>query len=309
MSNEVTTPAAEAITLSDKVTAPQLGGQAVAAPATDPAVTGMSRKEMEEALPSNAVDVLEAFATARTEFANQIEEGKPLGGDALWECTKLVKDHFDTMLVAEAAAYNSAEERHATSLAMGYQNALDWLSNREELLKQLVKRGLTPVNDDFGLLRQIAKLQLGFYKATKTATVWTVTSRRDERQGSFYCIFYRNPEKFAVETLRKTILTHKGKSGGILEAAKPKKGEISKEEHDHNYQMARKAAPLAKAHAPHAKWGDEGTYVLVLARVESHGLDIVEQIAGQNTLTKKLADAYTAKAALTVPSEPASEAE
>lgn len=311
MQNEVTTAetdAIDAITLSDKVVAPELGGQADAAPSTNSAIAGMSRKEMEEGLPPKEADPLEVFGAARTEFAKQIEEGKPLGGEALWECSKLVRDHFDTMLMAEAAAYNSAEERQAISLTMGYQNALDWLSNKDELLEHLVKLKMTPAKDDFGLLRQIAKLQLGYWKATKTDAVWTVTSRRDERQANFYCIFYRDPERFAVETLRKTILTHKGKSGGILEAAKSKKVEISKEEREDNYQMARKAAPLAEVRAPHEKWGNEGDYVLVLARVESHGLDIVEQVAGQNALTKRLADAYTAKAALTVPSEPAAEA-
>lgn len=227
----------------------------------------------------------------------------PVEGDieGLTARTDLVREQFDADMREERLAQDSAEERQASLLAMGYNNALDWLANRSYLYDAVTKIGLKPAADDAGLLGQIAKLQIGRYTNGK----WYIPSRRDERLARFYRIFHGNPEKFPPQDLKRVILDFPKRSGGILDSVKAKKEKASKEELAANRKLAAKVAPVAKvtdlaADATKAKLGQ---YRLALVRIAPHGLDICQIIEGQDSLTERLADEWAAEAALTVPSD------
>lgn len=218
--------------------------------------------------------------------------------------TQLVRDQFDANMVEERHAADSAEERNATLMALGYGNALDWLANKDALYKALAKIGLKPAPDEAGLLSQIAKLQIGRPVENKAgASVWSVPSRRDERLGRFYRIFFGQPEKFPRDSLREVILAYPKRSGGILSDAKPDKVTVTREEKAFNRKLAKKAQPVARLNKPSIMPGKLGSYRLALVRVEPHGLDICQFIEGEDALTERLTDKWAAEAALTVSSD------
>lgn len=218
--------------------------------------------------------------------------------------TKAVRDQFRDNLRDEAEAANSAEERHAALLALGYSNALAWLQNKDALYTALGKINLTPESEDRKLLAQIARLQLGHWKENAAGnSVWSVQGRRNERQARFYQIFFDGNWK--VDGLRTKILQYKGRTGGILQDAKTPKVTISAEERADNYKLASKAAPLGRVETQGLDWGKAGEYVLVLARVQPHGLDVLQKLDGVDALTERTADSWAAKTALTIPSDAA----
>lgn len=227
----------------------------------------------------------------------------PVEGDieGLEARTEIVREQFDANMAEDRLAEDSFEERQSALLSMGYNNALDWLANRPHLYASLAKIGVTPAADDAGLLGQIAKLQIGRHVNDK----WYIPSRRDERLGRFYRIFHANPEKFPRDDLRNVILTHKGRSGGILDSVTVKKKKVSKEELAKNLKLAAKATPVVKVTdvPPAATKAKLGQYRLALVRVAPHGLDICQIIEGQDSLTQRLTDEWAAEAAMTVPSE------
>lgn len=233
----------------------------------------------------------------------------PVEGDieGLTARTDLVRDQFDANLAEERLANDSAEERQATLLEQGYKNALEWLANRAYLYTRLVKIGVKPASDEVGLLGQIAKLQIG----RRVNDKWSIPSRRDERLGRFYRVFYADPVKFPPENLKNVILDHKGRSGGILDSVKVKKTKVSKEELAKNLKLAAKAAPVAKVVKTDLTEGPiklkkslkQGDYRLALVRVAPDGLDICQIIEDEETLTQRLADKWAAEAAMSVPSD------
>lgn len=160
----------------------------------------------------------------------------PVEGDieGLEARTVIVREQFDANMAEDRLAEDSFEERQSALLSMGYNNALDWLANRPHLYASLAKIGVTPAVDDAGLLGQIAKLQIGRHVNDK----WYIPSRRDERLGRFYRIFHANPEKFPRDNLRKVILNHPKRSGGILDSVKANKKKVSKEELAKNLKLA-----------------------------------------------------------------------
>lgn len=229
----------------------------------------------------------------------------PVEGDeeGLEARTLLVRDQFEAGMVQESEAYSTAEDNQAFLLSMGYRNAQDWLANKKLLFVRLVKIGLKPATDDVGLLSQIAKLQIGRWSHDKQGNqVWKVPSRRDERLGKFYRIFFNDPVQFPVETLRDVILNYPKRSGGILNSLKPKKVTISKQEKADN-RTAAQAVKKASVKLPDVNLGKLGTYKLVLARVTGEGFDLCTVIEGEDALTERLADKWAADAAMTVSSE------
>ncbi|KQO13417.1 hypothetical protein ASF09_04040 [Sphingomonas sp. Leaf242] len=231
----------------------------------------------------------------------------PVEGDieGLEARTLLVRQQFDANMVAETEAYNSAEDNQAFFLSMGYDNALDWLANKAVLYPRLAKIGVAkPAQTDAELLGQIAKLQLGRWVGEK----FVIPSRRDERLGRFYRIFFADPVKFPRATLHNVILAYPKRSGGILADAKPGKVTVSKEEKVANRKLARGVAiaslPLEDAPSD-INWGKVGEYRLLLVRVEPGALDICDIIKGQDALTERWTDQWTAAAALSVPSSAA----
>jgi len=217
--------------------------------------------------------------------------------------TAEVRLKFEAILVAEGEAYDTAERNNAALLSLGYKNALKWLNNRSLLTKQLVKLGMVPAKDDAGLLGQIAKLQLGGWQERKDkGQVWVVRSRRDERVGRFYRIFFAQPEKFPAERLEDVILAYPKRSGGILADASPKKKAPSKAEVQKNRELAAKAQPLETVSTT-TRVGKVGEYQLVLVRQGAGGLDICEVIQDEPNLTERLVNRYAAEVAMTVPSD------
>lgn len=216
---------------------------------------------------------------------------------------KTVHDKFNANLVDEAIAYQEEEKRHAELLALGYSNALEWLTNLPHLFTKLVALGMTPAGDDRALLGQIAKMQLARYVKNKAGDpVLSVPSRRDERLGRFYRIFWDDKAKFVAADLERTILDHKGKSSGILAAAKLKPFTVSKQERADNYTDALKA-PVVATVKTQAKIGKWGTYRLALVRIVASGFDVLELVEGQDTLVERVADKWAAATAATVSSE------
>lgn len=233
----------------------------------------------------------------------------PVEGDieGLTARTVLVRQQFDADMREERLAQDSAEERQASLLAMGYSNALDWLANRSYLYDAVTKIGLKPAADDAGLLGQIAKLQIGRYINGK----WSIPSRRDERLARFYRIFHGNPEKFPPQDLKRVILDFPKRSGGILDSVKANKEKASKEELAENRKLAAKIPPIVKVVKADLTAGpiklkkrlNKGDYALALVRVAADGLDICQIIEGQDSLTERLTNEWAAEAALTVPSD------
>jgi hypothetical protein len=217
--------------------------------------------------------------------------------------TAEVRMKFEAILIAEGEAQETAEQNNASLLAIGFRNALEWLDNRKLLIERLVKVGMAPANDNTGLLGQIAKLQLGSWQERKDkGQVWVVRSRRDERVGRFYRIFFAQPEKFPVERLEEVILNYPKRSGGILADASPKKKAPSKAEIQKNRELAAKAQPLETVRS-NTRVGKIGEYQLVLVRQTSGGFDICEIIDNEPNLTERLANRYAAEVAMTVPSD------
>lgn len=215
-----------------------------------------------------------------------------------------VREQFRQNLADEADAYNSAEERHAALLSLGYSNALAWLQNKPLLYKNLGKINLKPESEDRNLLAQIARLQLGDWKQNKDGNaVWSVPGRRNERQARFYGIFF--DQKWNVDGLRQTILAYKGRTGAILEDAKAKPVKVSKEEIADNHKLAATVQPRAKVETNSQEWGKAGDYVLVLAKVTPRGLDLLEKLEKADALTERTANAWAAKKAQHVPSDAA----
>lgn len=253
-------------------------------------------------------------AAADTTIANievathETEENRriPVEGDieGLEARTKIVREEFDASLVEEGLAADRAEERNARLMHFGYNNALDWLANKEHLYRCLTNAGIMPrATDTASLLGAIAKYQLGQKVVLKDGTqVWRVQSRRDERLGRFYRIFNNRPSEFPRETLEKVILAFPKRSGGILASATPKKVSVGKTEKAENRKLAKLAAPLAKVELSSPDLAKQDEYQLVLARVRHYGVDICEVVTGQDALVQTLTDKWAAKAALTVAS-------
>lgn len=216
---------------------------------------------------------------------------------------------FDQDMIENAADDERAEQRQAELISKGFENALDLLANKNVLRPLLVNIGLTVAKDDFGLMGQIAQLQLGRWRTLKSgATAWFVPSRRHDRLGRFYRIFLSDREKWALEGLREAITSHKGKSTGILDAAKVKKPTISKKEKADNRVAASSAKPMATAKLPGVKLGKQGEYQLILARVTGAGIEVCEVVQGRDTLRDQIVDEWAARAALTVDTDEVEEA-
>lgn len=233
----------------------------------------------------------------------------PVEGDieGLEARTKIVREEFDANLAEEGLAADRAEERNARLMHFGYNNALDWLANKEHLYRCLTKAGIMPRSTDTAsLLGAIAKYQLGQKATLKDGSqVWRVQSRRDERLGRFYRIFNSRPSEFPRETLEKVILAFPKRSGGILASATPKKVSAGKKEKAENRKLAKLVAPLAKVELSSPDLAKPDEYQLVLARVRNYGVDICEVVTGQDALVQTLTDKWAAKAALTVSSSEA----
>ncbi len=256
----------------------------------------------------SAVSSDESF-TPLTDTALAVAEPTSVGEDApiveggiagLEARTLLVRDQFDANMVDETSAYNSAEDSQANLLAMGNENAHEWLANKPLLYKRLAGIGVSTSGlSDIDLLGQIAKLQLGRWVGDK----FVLPARRHERLGRFYRIFYGDPVKFPRATLRDVILKYPKRSGGILADASPKKVTISKKEKNENLKLAKKAEPVAKLAVPSVDFGKSGQFRLALVRVTGSGLDICTIIDGEDALTTRLTDKWAAETALTVASD------
>ncbi|SEM40097.1 hypothetical protein SAMN05192583_0055 [Sphingomonas gellani] len=256
---------------------------------------------IDAAIANNAADLTIAPAV---EAPASMEDGNIYTQEMLEAGLLLVRDQFRQNLVDEADAYNSAEERHAALLSLGYSNALAWLQNKPLLYDNLTKIGLKPESEDRKLLAQIARLQLGNWKEKEEGkAVWSVPGRRNERQGRFYGIFF--DQKWNVDGMRQAILNYPGRTGGILEDAKPKAVQVSKEEIAENHTLAATIAPLTRVEANSQEWGKTGDYVLVLAKVTPKGLDLLEKLEKVDALTERTANAWAAKKAQNVPSDAA----
>ena len=207
---------------------------------------------------------------------------------------------FRENMVEEGKAYDSAEARHADLLQLGYENALDWLANKSLLRPMLLGINVTPAKDDVGLLGQIARLQLGDWTLLKNGnSVWAVPSRRDERLGRFYRIFFGDRAKWKPDMIADLVTRHKGKSGGILKAATPKIVKAGKKEVADNRERASRAKPKASV-ATDLRLAKQGEYRLVLVRSTSDGFDICDVVDDEG-LTERLADKWAAEVAQTVP--------
>lgn len=240
-------------------------------------------------------DNVSVAAPASVENTEHSAEGDVEGLEAR---TKIVREQFDMSMEVERKAADTAEENQASLLALGYENGLDWLANRSVLRTRLTAIGISPASDDYGLLSQIAKLQLGRWTATKDGGhVWKVPSRRDERLGRFYRIFYGQPERFPRDRLKQVILTYPKRSGGILADASPKAKPLSKDALAANREKA-KSIKRAKVVTPE-RIGTVGSYKLVLARVTDDGFDLV-QVIEDEALTNRVTDKWAADAATSV---------
>lgn len=257
--------------------------------------TEVSTETSAEPLTTTALTIVGPSSTSVETIEHTVEEGV----EALEARTLIVRNQFDANMVAETEAHNSAEENQAVLLSMGYKNALDWLANKAALYPRLAKIGVVkPAQSDADLLGQIAKLQLGRWVGDK----FTIPSRRDERLGRFYRIFFSQPDQFPRDNLRDVILAFPKRSGGILNSVKEKKGTVTKEEKAVNRKKAQ-AVKKASVKLPGVNLGKLGTYKLVLARVTGEGFDLCTVIEGEDALTERLADKWAAEAAFSVPSE------
>lgn len=280
---------------------------------TSPAIVPVSSVSSDEsfAAPTLVGQVEQDEMFARIDAANAAFDGEPRSyaadnaDDPKIVETRLKGDmavvlaKFRENMVKDSEAYDSAEDRHADLLQLGYGNALDWLANKALLRPMLLNINITPAKDDVGLLGQIAKLQLGDWSEKSGAKSWTVPSRRDERLGRFYRIFFADKDTWKRDSIAADVVAYKGKSGGILKAATPKVTKAGKKEVADNRERASRAEPKASI-ATDLRVAKQGDYCLVLVRSTSTGFDVCH-VVDDEALTTRLTDKWAAEVALTVP--------